>query len=122
MKNGFTVIELIFVILILGVLVGVALSRLSAVRNDARVSVDLQNMAQCITDAGALYTARGVDVQAGDLDACDAVVCFTITYASGGNDFSVDTNSSAADFCSRVDDLGGHLIGHYRFVGTNVVY
>lgn len=122
MKNGFTMIELVFVILILGVLVGVALSRLSAVRNDARVSVDLQNMAQCITDAGAWYTAEGQDAQSGDLDSCDAVVCFDITYASGGNDFVVDANSTAADFCSRIDDLGSHLTGNYSFAATHVVY
>jgi len=44
MKNGFTMIELIFVILVLGVLASVALPKLAATRTDAKVSKTAQNI------------------------------------------------------------------------------
>ena len=38
MKNAFTMIELIFVIVILGILAAVAIPKLAATRDDAQVS------------------------------------------------------------------------------------
>jgi len=44
MKKAFTMIELIFVIVILGILAGVAIPKLSATRSDAEVSKIAQNI------------------------------------------------------------------------------
>ncbi|MDF1878229.1 type II secretion system protein [Sulfurimonas sp. SAG-AH-194-C20] len=44
MKNAFTMIELVFVIVILGILAAVAIPKLSATRSDAEVSKIAQNV------------------------------------------------------------------------------
>lgn len=57
--NAFTMVELIFVIVILGILAAVAIPRLVATRTDAIVTAKLQNLAVFITDVSAYYTAKG---------------------------------------------------------------
>ncbi len=121
-RAAFTMIELIFIIVILGILFAIALPRLFAVRDDAKISADIANMAICIKDAGGTYGATGIDLAAGDSKACDAVTCYTITYGSDGSNFIVATNPSAANYCSRINTLGGHLAKTYTFKGTSVSY
>ena len=59
MKKGFTMIELIFVIVILGVLASVAIPRLAATRDDAEVAKAATNIVTAVTDIAAYYTAQG---------------------------------------------------------------
>jgi prepilin-type N-terminal cleavage/methylation domain-containing protein len=117
MRPALTMIELIFVIVIVGILGGIAFNKLAAVRDDAKLTTDIAQMATCINDAAAYYTAKGIDMTAGQSDACDNVTCFTITY---GSDFIVATNTTADNYCTRVDELGGHLAKTYHFHGTSV--
>jgi prepilin-type N-terminal cleavage/methylation domain-containing protein len=117
MRPALTMIELIFVIVIIGILGGVAFNKLAAVRDDAKLTTDLSQMATCINDAGMHYTSRGVDMSAGQSDACDNVKCFTITY---GSDFVVATAPNAQPYCSRVNELGGHLAKTYHFHGSRI--
>lgn len=58
-KKAFTMIELIFVIVIIGILASVAISRLAATRDDARVSVCMNDIATFMIDISAFYTTRG---------------------------------------------------------------
>lgn len=113
-KSGFTMIELIFVIVILGILAAVAIPKLAATRDDAKIVGALTNSNQIVKDFTAYYTARG-DFNATSIDQISngtdgagwvsngfvpnqplQTAGFTITFSDAGNDcFTMDINSSA---------------------------
>ncbi len=121
-RSAFTIIELIFVIVILGILAALALPKMAATRDDAKLSKDVRDMAVCIMDAGTTYTATGADVSTGDSRACDAVKCYDITFASGGSDFVVALNAGGADYCTNVASAGENLARSYSFAASQVSY
>ena len=59
MKKGFTMIELIFVIVILGILASVAIPRLAATRTDAEISATVANLRTLVSDAASYYAVKG---------------------------------------------------------------
>ncbi len=58
-RHAFTMVELVFVIVIIGILASVAVVKLAATRDDAMVSVGINNVKQAIKDVGAYYAAKG---------------------------------------------------------------
>ena len=58
-RSGFTMIELIFVIVILGILAAVAIPKLAATRTDAGVSKLATNVSTLVSDFGAYWTSQG---------------------------------------------------------------
>ncbi len=52
-------IELIFVIVILGILASVAIPRLAATREDAEISAAVANLRTLVSDVSAYYTVKG---------------------------------------------------------------
>ena len=59
MKKGFTMIELIFVIVILGILAAVSIPKLAATRDDAEITKTATNINTLINDLGSYYTSQG---------------------------------------------------------------
>ena len=59
MKKGFTMIELIFVIVILGILASVAVPRLAGTKADAEESAAVANLRTLISDLNTYYVATG---------------------------------------------------------------
>jgi len=62
MKPAFTMIELIFVIVILGILAAVAIPKLAATRDDATTAALITQMREGMKEFINYYTARGGEV------------------------------------------------------------
>ena len=99
MRKGFTMIELIFVIVILGVLASVAIPRLAATRDDAEVAKAATNLTTAVSDITAYYTAKdnfsGVSTdftkvtnaltKDGNLNVKGSITCVTVTVPNTTN-------------------------------------
>ena len=71
MKKGFTMIELIFVIVILGILASVAIPRLSGTREDAEISTAIGNLRTLLSDAASYYAVKGNFKDAGGTNSAN---------------------------------------------------
>lgn len=58
-RSGFTMIELIFVIVILGILASVAIPKLAATRDDAKVAAVAQQVQSAVSEIPAYVTSKG---------------------------------------------------------------
>ena len=59
-KRAFSMIELVFVIVVLGILAGVAIPRLAATRDDAEYSKAIQNINILARDLSDYYISQGI--------------------------------------------------------------
>ena len=107
MKQAFTMIELIFIIVIIGILASVAIPKLAATRDDA-INVTLKsNAAICIRDLISGYRGAGMTLTITEVDSCNKAIAqgASISYNNGN---------------VRVSGVGSDIDGDYSYAGTRV--
>jgi len=136
-RAGFTMIELIFVIVILGILAAVAIPKLAATRDDAKLSAEVTTTGQVIQNLGAEFTAQGAFTNYTIADADAATKCVTIAAPDGTTDsasVTIVADGTVAcgsdEFIASVKDrlTANGLLGTdgaaktFKFGGTGVSY
>ena len=134
-KKAFTMVELIFVIVIIGILASVAIPKLAITRDDAKISKIVSNLKILLYDAFSFYSSQGIfiwkiskwsditdtvdSVQGATLALNssvkiygeDAVDCFVIAPNTdvNGTVLTITSNNNSDLICSKAQELAKQI-------------
>ena len=151
-RSGFTMIELIFVIVILGILASVAIPKLAATRDDAKVSKAASEVSTLVSDFSAYYTSQGkfavpssmtnvkltsvkdsatmteptlANLNAGVVyynDTAGTKSCLSFDTSTVDGNLTVESESNATAFCSGLNKAVKNLVKTHQFGGSSVSF
>lgn len=124
-SRAFTMIELIFVILILGILAAVAIPKIAVTRNDAKATAALANWKTAVNQIQATAVATGavpdlntfVDAT-NSLLVTDTTITAQVVTAGNTNVCAVGTVTQDENATLTISNVDGTLVGCSLF--TNV--
>ena len=114
-RNAFTMIELIFVIVILGILSAVAIPKLMATKDDANIVKEVANAKQTMQNAQSEFISQS------SFSSYPDSKCFSFTGLADGN-FTVARINTTDLFCIQLfaSPLNKDINGTYQFGGTKI--
>lgn len=121
MKKAFTMIELIFVIVILGILAAVAIPKLNATRDDAELAKANTNLTTLMSDIYSYYTSKGSIPNNLNLQTITSVPL----YNNGKGDPAASVNAAFLGVkniknCLYVEASRGKKAGQDDFIGIRL--
>jgi general secretion pathway protein G len=151
-RSGFTMIELVFVIVILGILASVAIPKLAATRDDAKISKAASEVSTLVSDMGAYYTGHGTfddlvkmsnvqltkdkdkatvtaptkaDLEKGTVyynDLAGKTSCLSFKISAIDGNLTVKSESNKTAFCKGVNQAIKDLVKTHQFGGSSVSF
>lgn len=113
-RFGFTMIELVFVIVVLGILAAIAIPRLAATRDDAQVAKGRSDVSAIRAAIVSERQARLLQGQSAYINKLDHV-----GNASADGDMLFDNNGSASSTLLQYGIASASTNGHWRKTAAN---